>query len=303
MTSYASSMTDYMEAVARKQKLEPPMGYGYKADVGLGVGCFLEEKTGCQVLEKPVSFPSGKAEVQGYMVFYAFCKKEGMVSILEGQIPPMLPATTREPKDFQSRAQIANNFGISESQADNNTHCVVFRVPSEMATQAETPGRDLWILRFDQDIVSPFLQAVREGNVEKVKSAISKFKGDVFDEEGVSALMMAAFGGWEETCKVLLGSGADPNCREPHGSRTALMFAAQGGHVKAIDVLLGSKADTSLADSEGMTPLMWAAIAGKVEAVKKLMDVSDKSAKSKEGMTALQLAEKMQHADCIGWLR
>jgi len=305
MATYASCMSDYMEAVVLKQKLEPPAGYGYKADVSLGIGCWLEERTQCQVLEKPVTIPSGKPTRHGYMILYGYCAKDGMMQILQGQIPPQLPATTLEPKQFQSLAQIATNFGAKDPQAaaSNSTYCIPFRVPSELATQVDTPGRDIWMIRFDQDIVSSFLQACKEGDVTKVKTALTNFPGDTYDEECVSALMMASFGGWEETCQVLIANNADVNAHEPAGFRTPLMFAAQGGHSKAVYVLLSSGADTSKADQEGMTALMWAAIGGKVDAVRALLPKSDKDTKNAEGMTALQLAEKMKHADVIAALR
>jgi hypothetical protein len=206
-----------MEGVARKQQIEPPPGYGYHTETELGVGCFVDENTKCRVLEKPVSIPSGKRERQGYMMMYGYCQKAGMVSILEGQIPPIMPCTMKDPKQFNSLVDIADNFGNKNPEAakGNSEYCVAFRVPSELATQAETPGRDIWMVRFDQDVVSPFLQAAQDGADGKVNAAMSQRGGDrpgeVCDEHGVSALMMAAFGGHEGTCRALLAKGADVN--------------------------------------------------------------------------------------------
>ncbi|KAG9497271.1 hypothetical protein J7337_012066 [Fusarium musae] len=50
--------------------------------------------------------------------------------------------------------------------------------------------------------------------------------------------------------------------------RTALSFAAQAGDVEAIDKLLDKQADFELADTDGHTPLLWAAREGHEEAVK-----------------------------------
>jgi len=301
-------MSDYMEAVARKQKLEPPSGYGYKADVALGVGCWLEEHTGVQVLEKPVCIPSGKKEVQGYIMLFGYCGKDGMEHILQGGLPPQLPATQKEPREFSSMAHIADNFGNKDPQAaaSNSAFCVAFRVPADIAHKVDTPGRDIWMIRFDQNIVAPYLQAVKEGSVEKVKGALSNFPGDVFDEEGVSALMMAAFGGWDETCQALINNKADVNAHDPAGLKTPLMFAAQGGHSKMVSQLLAANADPSKADQEGLTPLMWAAVAGKTEVAKVLKPVSPLDAVTKEGqypgLNAKQLAEKMNHKDVLAVL-
>merc|ERR1719350_459923 len=116
-----------------------------------------------------------------------------MVSILEGQLPPMLPCTTKDPNDFGSLEAIADNFGSKDPKAvsSNCEYCVAFRVPAHLATKADTPGRDLWIVRFDQDLVSPFLQACKEGSLEKVKRGLDHFgTAELVDELGVSALMM-----------------------------------------------------------------------------------------------------------------
>merc|ERR1712050_148942 len=150
--------------------------------------------------------------------------------------------------------------------------------------------------------MGPFLQAVKEGNVEKVKQGLNHFSGDVADEDGVTALMMAAMGGCEETCQALIEKGADANATEPGSGRTPLMFAAQGGHSKVVGLLLQAKADATKADHDNATPLMWAAIAGKTEVASQLLSVSDRAAVNTDGLTALQLAQKMNHSGVVSAL-
>lgn len=115
--------------------------------------------------KKPVSIPSGKALQQGYVVLFAYSSEEGVTSLLSGQLPPMLPATKKEPAEFNSKAEIAHNFGCTDAEASvkkgTSDFCVAFRVPAELATKVETPGRDIWIIRFDQNSVGPFLQAAK----------------------------------------------------------------------------------------------------------------------------------------------
>merc|ERR1712130_88021 len=95
--------------------------------------------------------------------------------------------------------------------------CVVLRVPAELVSKVDTPDRDLWIVRFDQDVISPFLQAAKEGDAAMVTKAVeSGVSGKAVDEDGVSALMMAATNGSLETCEVLLKHGADANGVEPN---------------------------------------------------------------------------------------
>eukprot|EP00439_Symbiodinium_sp_Y106_P025899 s1944_g3.t1 len=112
-----------------------------------------------------------------------------------------------------------------------------------------------------KDLISPFLQAAKEGNVKKLEAGLDAgVPGNVVDEHGVSALMMAAFMGSTPACEVLLKKGAEVNHQERHGKRSALMFASQGGHLDVVKTLLTNKADTSLTDSEMQTALHWAAV-------------------------------------------
>mmetsp|Transcript_69570 Transcript_69570/g.225132 ORF Transcript_69570/g.225132 Transcript_69570/m.225132 type:complete len:309 (-) Transcript_69570:121-1047(-) len=302
------SMADFMEAIARKMKADVPAEYGYKADISMGVGFYQEAKTGVKVLEKPVVIPSGQPLNQGYVVLFAYSSEEGVLSLLQGQMPPMLPATKKEPKEFESKAAIADNFGAKDGEASakkgTSNFCVVFRVPAELATKVDTPGRDLWIIRFDQDVISPFLQAAKEGDAAMVQKGLdSGISGAVVDEDGVSALMMAAMIGSVETCTALLDKGADPSSAEPHNGKTPLMFAAQGGHTSTVEFLLGKKADASKADTEGGTALMWAATANKPETVKMLMSYGYLDVKNHEGVTALAIAEKLGHKETVAVLK
>mmetsp|Transcript_69289 Transcript_69289/g.206314 ORF Transcript_69289/g.206314 Transcript_69289/m.206314 type:complete len:309 (-) Transcript_69289:117-1043(-) len=294
-------MADYMEILARKQRGEPPAGYGYKADIAMGVGFFREESTGVKVLEKPVIVPSGKPEYQGYVVLFAYSSEEGVKSLLEGGLPPMLPASKKEPKDFASKAAIADNFGNKDAEASvkkgTSDFCVALRVPSDLATQVDAPGRDLWIVRFDQDVISPFLQAVKDGDVASVRKGLDfGISGQTVDEDGVSALMMASEKGSVETCLALLERGASVNAAEPISGRTALMFAAQGGFADVVELLVGKSADPAKADSEGATALMWAAVANKADTAKLLAGFGSTDLKNEKGQTALAVAEAMGHA-------
>eukprot|EP00933_Yihiella_yeosuensis_P055485 TRINITY_DN5429_c0_g2_i2.p1 TRINITY_DN5429_c0_g2~~TRINITY_DN5429_c0_g2_i2.p1 ORF type:complete len:304 (+),score=93.74 TRINITY_DN5429_c0_g2_i2:61-972(+) len=301
-----SSFSEFVEALARKQKMEPPSRYGYKADVALGVGFWTEETTGCKVLEKPILIPSGENNFQGYVVTYAYCGQEGVEAILQGQMPPILPASKKEPAEFKSLAAIADNFGLKDPQAaaGNSQFCVAIRCPAELVTQAETPGRDIWMVRFDQDVVSPLLQAAKEGDAAAVTKALGAgAKGNSMDEDGVTALMMAAMIGSTDCMKILLSKNADVNAADGVSHRTALMFAAQGGHTEAVKLLCEASADVTKVDAEGATALMWAAAAGKAETAKLLANSGNKDAKNKLGLTALEVAEKMGHADTIAALK
>lgn len=306
MVEASATLAGYYESLARRQEGKLPDGYGYQSDVELGVGFFQDTKTGVKVLEKPVIIPSGKKFNQGYIVLFAYCQKQGCVSLLEGQIPPMMPATRKEPHEFMSKAGIASNFGAKDpaAAAENSAYCVALRVPAELANQAEVENRDIWVVRFDQDVVSPFLQAAKEGNAaELAKGLGAGLPAAMYDEDGITALMMAAMSGNVEACGVLMRGGADVNEAECTNSRTPLMFAAQGGHTALVSDFLSKGADATKADTDGSTALMWAALAGKVETVNVLKGAAGAAATNGEGMNALAIAEKVGHVEVIAALR
>jgi ankyrin repeat protein len=66
---------------------------------------------------------------------------------------------------------------------------------------------------------------------------------------------------------MLLGKGADPNCRE-QGGYTPLHTAAQNGDLDIIRALLFNGADMNITSSDGKTPLDLAVEAGHVEVAK-----------------------------------
>eukprot|EP00931_Biecheleriopsis_adriatica_P116576 TRINITY_DN92204_c0_g1_i1.p1 TRINITY_DN92204_c0_g1~~TRINITY_DN92204_c0_g1_i1.p1 ORF type:complete len:335 (+),score=68.21 TRINITY_DN92204_c0_g1_i1:105-1007(+) len=300
-------MASFMEAKVRKQNIEPPPRYGYKAVPAKGVGFWVDERTGCNILEQPVVIPSGLPHFQGYMTLFAYCEEEGLNAFIAGQLPPVLPATRKEPSQFQSLEQICENFGAKDpkAMAAKSGFCVVLHVPVEIANQAEVPGRDIWMINFRQDKITPFLQAAKEGNAEKVKTLLEAgCKGDAVDEDGVSALMIAASEDKSDICQALLARGASVDYAEPNQGRTALMFASHAGHAQTVSALLSAKADTAKVDREGSTALHWAAVYGKKDMIPTLLRAGcPKDAKNAEGLTALDAAAKAGHESTAAALK
>jgi hypothetical protein len=299
----AASLSDFMEAVARRHQTDAPPNYGYKAAVGdVNIGFYLETTTGVQVLEKPITVPTGKPGYQGYMILYAYCSKGGIEHLLGGNLPDQLPASLLDPSQFGSKEAIGKNFGNKDPKASAKAgcsdYCVALRVPAELATQVQGLGDDydLWLIRMDHSVVMPFLMAVKLGNAEAVNKGIQGgIDAKTVDEDSVPALMIAANSGSLETCQVLLQAGADPNIAEPFNSKTPLMTAAQAGSTEIVELLLSGGADPVMVDSEGQTALMWAAVANKAETAKLLEGKGGAEKTNNEGLTAAAIAQKMGH--------
>jgi ankyrin repeat protein len=75
------------------------------------------------------------------------------------------------------------------------------------------------------------------------------------EQNGVTLLIAAAFGGQEAMVRMLLQRGASVNLRNSGGS-TALMGAALLGHTTIVQALLDAKADALLQATNGKTAVM-----------------------------------------------
>lgn len=74
------------------------------------------------------------------------------------------------------------------------------------------------------------------------------------DDDGGTALMSAAYHGWDGALDLLLDAGANVNAVEEDGY-TALMYAAQQGEKTTVNRLLNAHADASIVNHNGNTAL------------------------------------------------
>ncbi|MGD0191763.1 MAG: ankyrin repeat domain-containing protein [Rhizomicrobium sp.] len=117
---------------------------------------------------------------------------------------------------------------------------------------------------------------------------------------GKTPPMAASGGGAESPVNILIDAGVDTNAHTPDGT-TALILAAQGGHSNICYKLIHARAEENArAGALHRAALMFAAEAGKIDAVRTLLDNgADVNAKTNEtpGRTALDLANANQHED------
>jgi len=120
-------------------------------------------------------------------------------------------------------------------------------------------------------------------------------------ELGFTPLFVAVMTNSPEIITFLLGKKADPNApsRLPLRGATPLFFATSNSHLIEPLVKAGAEIDTKISPEapglpNNITPLMVAAQAGEVDAIRKLLRLgANPSLKNSEGETALDIAKEM----------
>jgi hypothetical protein len=132
---------------------------------------------------------------------------------------------------------------------------------------------------------------------------------DAADAQGSTALQLAAGSGDLTSVRTLLERGADPNAKQRFGW-TALMKSAGHGDLEIVRLLIAHNADVNAVSGPDdgrvkhgptvmgyLTPLHWAAVSGRDEIVRVLLDAGAKVDKPDvRGMTALMTAVSTDHA-------
>ena len=102
------------------------------------------------------------------------------------------------------------------------------------------------------------LHSAKVNDVDGIRRALDGGTAIEFrDDQGRTALIIAAYSRHAEAVEVLCHRGADVNARDNNGC-TALIYAAYYDIPEVADVLLKYNADPSLTDRHGKTPLDYA---------------------------------------------
>lgn len=142
-------------------------------------------------------------------------------------------------------------------------------------------------------------EAIQEGDIqclaEVARSSSHGFDGvNEYDDEGQTALHIAADQGLTEAVAILSTRGADLNVPREEDSRTPLHIAVNEGHVDVVEALLESGAKVNTPDVDGWLPLHVAAYYGAAEIAGMLLSHGAKvNAVTSKGQTALHIAVEM----------
>jgi ankyrin repeat protein len=159
------------------------------------------------------------------------------------------------------------------------------------------------------DAADDLYEAVRDGNIEKVKTLI-KAKAPLNGREGkdslpLSPLMIAANDNNYDIVKLLVDAGADLNKKNKENGKTALMYSSSNGHIETVKLLLQKPGLLINAkDKEGKTALLHAVFYARKEIVALLIDnKANVNARTNVDESALNIAIKGGRGEIISMLR
>lgn len=150
-------------------------------------------------------------------------------------------------------------------------------------------------------------EAAACGQLSRVKELTGKnpAAANGYSPDGFPLMALAAAFGHEDVARYLHAQGANLHAAATNGSGyTALTGAVAGGHASIVQWLLENGADANYRYGPGYFPLLEAAANGHLAIVKPLLaHGADANAATRDGKTALALAEERKHSDVAEYLR
>jgi len=142
---------------------------------------------------------------------------------------------------------------------------------------------------------SPLYSAVLNNDLEMVKLLLEHNPDiDHHDIVGYTPLILAAWRGYTEIVRLLLGHGAAIDAITKGFIRntadTALSLAAHHGQLEVVKLLLYHGANAKLQSKVGNTALMNACMEGHLDVAEELLPYSEINAKNNDGLSALECA-------------
>ena len=166
--------------------------------------------------------------------------------------------------DFATIRQIAVELGVKDVPPLSSA-------PPPPPKQRQTPPS-----HWKKPTKEEWLNAVRAGDDAKIKQFIVAGANlNTVQDDGWTALMLAAVFGHSEIAEMLLAAGANPNARDKDGW-TALMMAGNEGYSEVVKVLLVAGANPFTVNYAGKTALKLADRNGYPEVVRILEEAKAK---------------------------
>jgi uncharacterized protein len=135
--------------------------------------------------------------------------------------------------------------------------------------------------KIDRDLMA----AARFGNAEEVQRLLAQGASPhAQDENGRTALIIAAYNNQVDTARILIKAGADVNTQDAT-QQSAYLIATSEGYLEILKAALAHGADVHCTDSYNGTGLIRAADRGHVEIVREL----------------LKTDIKVNHVNRLGW--
>lgn len=182
----------------------------------------------------------------------------------EGLSPILLAAYQNEPEIAGMLAERTVTLDIFEAAAIGKTATIIRLLAHEPEL----------INRYSEDGFQPLGLACRFGHTDTIEflikagAAVNSYSANPLH---ATPLHSATAAGRLEVVRLLLSSGADPNCRNGR-SQTPLHAAAQNGDMDIIRALLFGGSDLEARDDDGRLPVDLALDAEHEEAARLLME-------------------------------
>ncbi len=156
----------------------------------------------------------------------------------------------------------------------------------------------------EPDGTTPLVVAAQRDDLDTVQALIRAGANvKAANRYGANALTAACINGNAPMIEALLTAGADANSALPEGE-TALMTAARTGNVDAVKALAAHGANVNAKESwRGQTALMWAAAEDHAAVIRLLKELgADLNTRSNGGFTALLFAARAGRVEAVNAL-
>ena len=156
----------------------------------------------------------------------------------------------------------------------------------------------------EPDGTTPLVVAAQRDDLDTVQALIRAGANvKAANRYGANALTAACINGNAPMIEALLAAGADANSALPEGE-TALMTAARTGNVDAVKALAAHGANVNAKESwRGQTALMWAAAEDHAAVIRLLKELgADLNTRSNGGFTALLFAARAGRVEAVNAL-